>query len=324
MMSVDQIIRLAQNGDVAAEERLAWLYHSGETVRKSEKKSFYWACRAAVSGHSPLGAYFVSVSYFNGEGVAASDVKAFLWAKCSARQGLAEADYALGVHYRFGYGVTPDLRRAVACFERAYQKNHNPRAASELANIYHYGGDGIKKSYVKAFRWTAAAAVYGDDPAIWYEMNLYYWRGLGVKKNNRKAFLWVKRSARQGFADAQLALGWHYLNGIGTAADMIKAERCFARVAAAQVQCGTAFYNLGYLYLNYHQNRETALRYFKQAYALDRHVGSAYQLARLLINVDIKEAKRLLKYAAKNNYSLAQRLLQSKRWADLCHFTPAK
>lgn len=318
-MSIDNIITSAKAGDVSAQERLAWEYHSGENVRKSEKKSFFWAARAAVCGHSPLGAYYLSLSYFNGEGVAANDVKAFLWAKRSARLGSPEGIFALGIHYRFGYGVKPDLRRAVCCLERAYQINHDPHAAAELANIYHYGSDGIKKSYVKAFAWTARAAIYGDDPAVWYEMNLYYFTGLGCKRSPRKAFLWGKRSAGAGNLDAVLALGWHHLNGFGTSVDIGKAEDCFKQMIANDPKSSMAFYNLGYLYQNFHRDRETALRYFEQAYAIDRHVRSAYQMATMLAAVDFKRANRLLRYAARNDCRPAQRLLQSNGWQKRAH-----
>ncbi len=308
---------LARRGDVAAQERLAWRYHTGKGVRKSETKSFRWSARAALSGRSPLSAYNLSIAYFNGEGVAPDVRKAFLWARKSAEADLPEGCFALGVHYLRGYGVKPNLRAALDALNRAWELGRTPAAAELLSDLYFYGEE-LRKSYRQAFKWTVRAALSGGSAAMAYRLNLLYLDGLGVERDVRRAFWWGKRSARRGWPDGMLATGWHYLNGLGAATDLQAAQRWFRCTLEAAPDCAQAYYNLG---LIYHEVRddEAAYRCYSRAYAINRHPASAYRLARMLATgrsaaADTAAAERLLRSAAKQGCHPAQRLLAARSW----------
>ncbi len=317
-MNIKNEIQLARSGCVEAQERLAWIYHIGQGTKKSEKKSFYWSCKAALTGRSPVSSYNLSISYFNGEGVAANDYKAFLWAKRSAKQEYAEGYFAVAVHYLYGYGTSRNIHAAISNFIKAWQSNNNPEAAKLLSKIY-YNGDAIRKSFKKAFFWMSRAALCGGDSDVLYDLSLYYLDGIGIKKNFYKSFLWVHRSAQMGSVDGMLATGWHYLNGLGTDVNLELAEYWSRKTVENSPKCSKAFYNLGYIYYYEYRNHGAAYEFFSQAYAIDRHVASAYMLARLLtagegIPVNQRKAKCLLKYAAIKGNSKARRLLYSKYW----------
>lgn len=317
-MNIKDEIKLAHSGCVDAQERLAWMYCNGENVRKSLKKSFYWNAKAALTGCSPVSSYNLSISYFNGEGVRCNDYKAFLWAKRSARQGFPDVFFTVGIHYLYGYGVLQDASKAISFLKQAYQANNNPDAAELLSEIY-YRGVHIRKSFKKAFLWMSRSAIYGKKPSALYRLSSYYFDGVGVKPNSYKSFLWAHKSAQMGSVDGMLATGWHYLNGLDVKADLDIAKYWFERITEQCPECNSAFYNLGYInYYEYH-NFKIAYEYFLQAYSIDRHIASAYMLARMLVagqgtSVNLPKAKHLLKYAAMKGHKKAQRLLNSKYW----------
>ena len=217
-MNIRKELELARRGNVESQEQIAWCYHIGEGVKKSEKKSFYWSLKAAMSGLSPVSSYNVSIAYFNGEGVKSDDKLAFFWARRSAAQGLPEGYFACGVHYLYGYGVKPNTRRAIQYLVQAYRMGYMAEAAKLLAKIYTVG-IGIGKLHGKAFYWTSRAAVHSKDSDMFYNLGLFYLNGTGTTKNMVKAFLWTKKSAKYNNIDGLLATGWHYLNGIGVCAN---------------------------------------------------------------------------------------------------------
>ena len=72
----------------------------------------------------------------------------------TARQ--PDALYALGLCYREGLGVTPDLTEAARWYRRAASLGHVD-AMHNLATAYHRG-DGVPVSAEKALRWYRRAA----------------------------------------------------------------------------------------------------------------------------------------------------------------------
>ena len=320
-MNSNKELELARSGCVKAQERLAWMYHTGENIKKSEKHSFYWYCKAALSGQSPISAYNLSISYLNGEGVKANNYKAFLWAKRSAKQGESRGFLAMGIHYLYGYGIPRNVHLAISYFIRSFQMDNRPESAANLARIY-YLGDGVRKSYKKAFYWSSQAVIHGNIPIAFYNMSLYYFNGIGVKKDVRKSFLWAKKSALHGYLEGMLETGWHYLNGAGVKANIGKAEYWYNKALSESPQCSLAIYNLGFIYYYEYHDDKTAYQYFLRAYSIDHHTTSAYTMARMLatgkgVKTDIGKAQHLLQYAARKGNCRAQRLLHSKYWRKL-------
>ena len=74
-----------------------------------------------------------------------------------------------------------------------------------------------------------------------------YERGIGVSKNERESLVWYRKSAEQGYSNAQFNLAVMYENGRGTAVDFDQAHQWY-RKAAVQGD-GLAVGNLGMLYI---------------------------------------------------------------------------
>lgn len=93
-----------------------------------------------------------------------------------AEKGDAGARYNLGLMHEQGYGVTPDVKKAAAWFEKAAEQGE--------ANAQ-------------------------------YRLGFLYFQGQGVPKDLQQAAGWYKRAAEQGNTQAQAALGNMYLVGEG-------------------------------------------------------------------------------------------------------------
>ena len=60
-----------------------------------------------------------------------------------------------------------------------------------------------------------------------------YHIGLGVTQDYANAVKWYRKAAEQGNANAQISLGFMYLNGYGTTQDYVQAH-LWSNLAAAQ------------------------------------------------------------------------------------------
>ena len=84
--------------------------------------------------------------------------------KVKAEQGLAKAQYNLGLRYSNGQGVLHDDKEAVKWYTKAAEQN-DAGAQSVLGIMYHYG-KGVPQDYVMAHMYFNIASVSGDKDAI--------------------------------------------------------------------------------------------------------------------------------------------------------------
>ena len=110
-----------------------------------------------------------------------------------AEQGNMVAQYALGVMYDLGEGVSKDAKQAV--------------------------------------KWYSLAAEQGYALAQ-YALGVIYERGAGVTLEPKEAVKWYRRAAEQGYALAQYALGVMYDNGLGARQDNVLAHMWYNLSAA--------------------------------------------------------------------------------------------
>src|SRR6185295_14898707 len=99
----------------------------------------------AVSLFSPLAEqglapaqFNLGVMYRHGEGVPQDIQEAVKWYLKSAEQGYAPAQFNLGVMYRHGEGVPQDAREAVKWYRRAAEQGH-AWAQNNLGVMYEVG-----------------------------------------------------------------------------------------------------------------------------------------------------------------------------------------
>jgi uncharacterized protein len=86
------------------------------------------------------------------------------WYKLAAAQGIADAQYSLGVMYGKGRGVAQDYNEAVKWYKLA-------AAQADAAAQYNLGvmygkGQGVAQDYVEAYMWLNLAAITGGENAV--------------------------------------------------------------------------------------------------------------------------------------------------------------
>lgn len=182
----------------------------------------------------------------------------------SARMGVREAQYELGLMYAQGIGGAPDKKEAVAWVSQAAEKGL--AAAQYLLGTQCAAGFSGQKDDAAAYTWFARAADQGHARALYRlgrmqesaqpelaaaqlrraaelgvaEAQLALARALAAGRGAAReddaaatALRWLQQAAEQGLAAAQLELGHWHADGRGVPEDLALARR-WLRKAAAQ------------------------------------------------------------------------------------------
>jgi TPR repeat protein len=117
-----------------------------------------------------------------------------------ADQGVAAAQYGMGVMYANGRGVAKDETEAVRWYRKAADQDV---AAAQLdLGLAYELGRGVPKDATEAVRWYRKSADQGLRFAQ-YRLALMYDRGQGVARNNVEAYKWLVLAEAGGFEDAE-------------------------------------------------------------------------------------------------------------------------
>jgi len=164
-----------------------------------------------------------------------------------AVQGVAEAQYKLGVMHQKGDGVNKDYRTAALWFQKAALKDH-PKAQYNLGLLYK-DGLGVEVDHRQAIAWWERAAKQGHanaqhnlviickkhaekgDPVSQHKLGRMYFRGVGVPFDRVEAFNLFKQAAEASYPPALYWLGLCYEGGFGVAADEVEAVKCLDKAA---------------------------------------------------------------------------------------------
>ena len=118
-----------------------------------------------------------------------------------AEQGIAEAQYALGVMYAFGEGVLKDDAEAVKWFRLAAEQG--VASAQYTLGVMYAKGEVVLKDDAEAVRWYRLAAEQGQAEAQ-YALGLSYGAGLGgVLEDSVLAHMWFNIAGANGNARAR-------------------------------------------------------------------------------------------------------------------------
>ncbi len=186
--------QLAEQGDADAQTSLGFMYQNAQGTQKDTALARLWYEKAAQKKqpyalfnlallHSvsdqfkayelfleaavlevPPAQYEVALMLERGLGCMRNYSEAAFWYEEAAKRGHAEAFNNLGVLYKEGHGVAPDMDRAFQCFKRASET---------------------------------------DLPTGHYNLGLMYDQGLGVKQDNDKALELCRRAAHGGHTKAK-------------------------------------------------------------------------------------------------------------------------
>lgn len=164
--------RKAKNqGHVEAHFYLGVCYENGVGVQENLESAVACYLQAAEQGHAEA-QYNLGICLTRGEGIAKDDQQALHWFEKATRQGHPEArfyvikrsaqrgspvaQYALGVLYEKGEGVSQNLEKAIAAYRKAAEAGHAD-AQFELGRRYS-NGDGLRKNSAHAISWLEKAA----------------------------------------------------------------------------------------------------------------------------------------------------------------------
>jgi len=112
-----------------------------------------------------------------------------------AEKGNVEAQYQIGLAYRYGRIVLQDYDQAMSWFKKAFHGG-SLNAYSGIGGLY-YEGKGVQQDYETAFMWFKAAAEKGHRSSQ-NMLAIMYRRGWGVPQNNVEAYAWQSVAKKLG------------------------------------------------------------------------------------------------------------------------------
>jgi TPR repeat protein len=118
----------------------------------------------------------------------------------AAEDGLAQAQYELGLRYGEGDGIEQDYERCVHWYERASAQGHGA-ATNNLADKYEHGL-GVERDLDKAVELYKQAAGM-NIVAAWYSLGRMATEGRGLQRDLAEASNWMKLAAQHDFLDAR-------------------------------------------------------------------------------------------------------------------------
>ena len=123
------------------------------------------------------------------------------------RQGIAEAQYNLGIMHDLGQGIPHDYAEAVKWLQLAAEQG-SANAQNYLGAMYDEG-KGVSQNYAEAVKWYRLAAEQGVADAQ-FNLGRVYADGLGVLQDYAEAVKWWILAAEQGYIDSSKQ-SWSYV-----------------------------------------------------------------------------------------------------------------
>ena len=165
-----------------------------------------------------------------------------------AKQGVAEAQYNLGLMYQDGLGVNQDYETAVKWFQLSAEQGY-PSAQFNLGKMYEKGY-GVRQDYEKAVKWYKPSAEAGVIGAI-YNLGVLYKKRhdyekatpllLKAAKNKYVPALtllaennfhkWILLAAQKENINAYMILGARYYLGFEDTQDYTEAAKWYRKAA---------------------------------------------------------------------------------------------
>jgi uncharacterized protein len=86
------------------------------------------------------------------------------WYRRAADQGLADAQYNLGILYSTGHGVPQDHAEAMKWYRLA--ADQDVADAQYYVGILYAKGQGVPQDYVQAYKWFELSAARGNNASV--------------------------------------------------------------------------------------------------------------------------------------------------------------
>ncbi|MCH8998090.1 MAG: SEL1-like repeat protein [Proteobacteria bacterium] len=150
--------------------------------------------RALADGGQPQAQFALGLMYAEGAGVTKDYAAAAAWYRRAAESGFAQGQYNLGVAYYTGIGVPRNYARAVYWYEKAARQG-DARSQNNMGYMYE-SGKGVAQDFTRAAEWYRLAAEGGNVNA---QVNLgnAYRTGRGVERDHEMAIAWLRKAVDQ-------------------------------------------------------------------------------------------------------------------------------
>lgn len=196
---IEELKRLAINGDLDAQGSLARLYANGWGVMRDTTLAKNWARQAAALGNPEGEQVLGAISSLE-----ASPIEAEKWTRLAAEKGHARAQFNLGQIYQFGLGVEEDNEEAIKWYRRAAAQG-NSDAQWRIGYFYYAGIFSVRQDYSEAVRWYRMSAEHGNSNAQ-RNLGLAFENGEGVRLSLEEAMKWFRMAASQGDAISKVKI----------------------------------------------------------------------------------------------------------------------
>ncbi len=232
---VNNVIQYATDGDMYSQFELSLMYEKGIGVEKDLTKSVIWLKKSAEQGY--LSAMYNLSHYYSKKGEYDNQINLL---KQIRRQKIDQtSDYwldkenldiylratnDLGVAYYDGNGVRKSYKKAFELYRKSARYGVD-MAISNKGVCYEWGR-GTHKNAGKAFCCYRHATQKGSLPAMVKLANCYS-TGTGVNKDKDKYMFWMQKALNQEDCDAQNAIAFEYLTGKFLEKDLQKAKKYF-------------------------------------------------------------------------------------------------
>ena len=199
----------------------------GPGCQDARSESIQETLRAAEQG-DPAAQFKVAALYQFGDGFEKDEKTAFLWLRKAAAQGLADAQVEMGFCFSEGRQVGQDHQQAVRWYRLAAEQGH-PIAMCNLG-IKYSKGQGVSPAPDKAMRWLFRSAKQGY-PYACRCIAIQYLCGIDVEVDLKHSAAWYEKAANLGDAESQNALGLAYATATGVKLDLQRSRRWFLLAA---------------------------------------------------------------------------------------------
>ncbi|PKK65004.1 kinase-like protein [Rhizophagus irregularis] len=244
----------AEEGNYSrAQNNFGFLHENGIGTKKDLEKAFHWYHKAAENGHE-IAQYNLGEYYELGTGVEKDEVKAFEWYKKSADNNFFYAKLLLGYCYVNGIGTEVNKKKGFELYNNVAQ-----------INVERYDYDEKSINILDNMCWWYQKAAEDDSKVALYNLGKCC-ELEGILQNKVRAFGFYKKSADQGFVDAQYKVGYCYDHGIGVNMNKEKAFDFYK--IAAQEENRDAQKSLAFLYeqgKGTEKNIEKAIYWYEKA-----------------------------------------------------------
>lgn len=219
---------LALDGNAAAQTLVAEIYSRGLGVPRDVAKAVEWYEKAAAQ-KVPEAIFQLAMILLDGGEQFGDPDRAYELMREAADAGnrMAQFNYAQMVIER----EPSRMARAVEYYERA-AKQGLADAQYAMAQVYEFGVGGRKPDPAEARRWLEEAAQQNFETAQ-IELATKLIEGVGGERDLEAGFGWMMRAASAGNPAAQNRLAKLYRGGLGVEPDSIEAAAWYLRARRA-------------------------------------------------------------------------------------------